>query len=74
MASPSDDLLPTVYVDGKPIDSVPGPDVTGAQLLAAAGHDADRVALYADGHNGRRILPGETVPVQEGSRFVTGPR
>jgi hypothetical protein len=47
--------------------------MTGAQILALAGLDAGEVALYAEGHRGRRLAPEEPVPVQEGSRFVTRP-
>lgn len=62
---------PTFFVDGEPIRGIPGPEMTAAQILAAAGHDADLVALYAEGHRGDRIPAEATVPVQDGSRFVT---
>lgn len=70
---PLGDPDPTIVVDGRPIRGIPGPRMTGAQILAAAGHDAERVALYAEGARGQRIAPEEAIPVQDGSRFVTGP-
>lgn len=73
MPSPGD-REPTVFVDDRPVPEVPGPQATGAQILAAAGLDPDDVDLYAQGHAGRRIGPEEAVPVQEGGRFVTRPR
>ncbi|MEA3200494.1 MAG: hypothetical protein QOE90_1922 [Thermoplasmata archaeon] len=63
----------TVFVDGVPYDGV-GAAMTAAQLLALAGHDADEVALYAEGRHGQRIPAEAEVPVQDGSRFVTEPR
>ena len=71
MAAPSGTDDPTIFVDGEPIRGVVGDTMTAAQILAAAGHDADAVALYAEGHRGQRIAPEATVPVQDGSRFVT---
>lgn len=65
------DAAPTFYVDDEPIRGLPGPEMTAAQILAAAGHDADEVALYAEGRHGQRIPPEARVPVQDGSRFVT---
>jgi hypothetical protein len=67
------DLRPTVFIDGEPHEAT-GPAMTGAQLLALAGLDADQVALRAAGHRGRRIPEEEPVPVQDGSRFETVPR
>lgn len=68
------DVAPTIYVDGEPLRGSPGPEMTGAQILAAAGHDADDRSLFAEGHHGQRIPAEASVPVQEGSRFITRPR
>ena len=74
MPEPVGDPDPTLFVDGEPIRGVPGPEMTAAQILAAAGHDADAVDLFAEGEHGRIIAPEQPVPVQDGSRFVTRPR
>ncbi|HET6404631.1 MAG TPA: multiubiquitin domain-containing protein [Candidatus Thermoplasmatota archaeon] len=68
---PDSHVDPVLYIDGQPVSGVPAPQMTGAQILAAAGHDADIVDLYAEGHHGQRIGPEQAVPVQDGSRFVT---
>lgn len=65
---------PVIFVDGAPIREVVGDTMTAAQILAAAGHDADAVALDAEGHRGQRIAAEEAVTVQDGSRFVTAPK
>jgi hypothetical protein len=67
------DAAPTVVIDGLPHSGL-GPTMTGTQLLALAGRSPEDTALYAEGHRGRRIAPGQVVPVQEGSRFRTQPR
>lgn len=61
-----------VFIDGVPYEGV-GAAMTAAQILALAGHDADQVALYAEGRRGQRIPAEVEVPVQDGSRFVTAP-
>lgn len=48
--------------------------MTGAQILALAGLDADAHDLYARGSRGRRIGAEEPVVVQDGARFETRPR
>lgn len=48
--------------------------MTGAQILALAGLDADDVDLYARGSHGQRIGAEQPVVVQDGSRFETRPR
>lgn len=70
---PPDGETPTILVDDVPVRAV-GAEMTGAQILALAGADADAFDLYAEGRHGRRIPPEEPVPVQEGSRFRTRAR
>lgn len=72
MDQPTDDR-PTIHVDDHPVRALGG-EMTGAEILALAGAQADAVDLFAEGHQGLCIAPEQPVPVQEGSRFRTRPR
>lgn len=70
---PVGDVHPTITIDGEQ-QQAEGPLVTGAELLALVGRDAARFDVFAEGHHGRRIGSRQTVPVQDGGRFVTKPK
>lgn len=67
------DAAARIEVDGRAYEGTTE-TMTGAQILALAGLDADAHDLYARGSHGRRIGAEEPVVVQDGARFETRPR